>query len=325
MTRDVTYTFHATDQAGHETVVTHTVTVSDPTSSWPSAATTGPRQSPTKTLNGASITDTSWFAANGFTGAGTQANPYVVSRVLFTSTVTLGDWNSTNIGGKYVKFVDCRFYGAPSNPTSGGSSYVNVRDTGPFVTLEYCHLGPNATPLTSGGPPSSTGGTDKGVQSYVPITVRRCNIWGACILVYMEIERSEAASLIEENYLHDIWSSTGDHTDIINGNFHASHVTCRGNYMDGIRTGNSVVTNGFGIYDDPGTSAGIIEDWTIDGNYVKRCATGLLCTTSTSRFLNPFVVRNNTWAGPFSVTRFAGRTPSNQSGNVDGNGNSITL
>lgn len=303
---------------------TSTLEVSDPVTQWPNASNTGPRVATTKTMAGASITDTSWFAANGFTGAGTVSNPYLVSKVLFTSTVTLGDWDPTNIGGKVVKFVDCRFYGSPSNPTQGGSTCVNVRDTGPKVILEYCHLGPNATPLTTGGPPASKGGCDKAFQSYVPFEMRYCNVWGACILVYFETERSEAASVIEYNYLHDVWSSSGDHTDLVNGNWHASHITARGNYMDGIRTGNTHTTNGFGIYDDPSTSAGIIEDWHIIGNYVTRCATLMLCTTSTSRFLNPFEVRDNVW-GVYSLQRFSGRTPSVQSGNKDASGNALTL
>ncbi len=327
MTRDVTYTFHATDQAGHETVVTHTVTVSDPVQTWPNAANTGPRQAPTRTIAGAVIADTSWFSVNGFTGSGTQADPYLVSRVLFTSAVRLGDWDPTNIGGKYVKFVDCRFYGAPSNPTEAGNFAVGVRDTGPFVTLEYCHIGPNATPLSSGGPPSSVGGYDKAFQSYVPFTLRRCNVWGAAIVVYFEIERGEAASLVEDCYLHDVWLSPGDHTDVINGNRRASHITVRGCTVNGIRTGNSYVVNGIGIYNDDssGNPTETVEDWHLLGNRLTNCQTGILSTSNTTLFLAPFEVRDNVFAGPFSVQRNAMRTPTAQSGNVDGNGNPITF
>lgn len=327
MSRDVVYTFQATDQAGHQTTVNHTVTVSDPVTAWPGLSNTGPRQTTTRTLNGASIADTSWFSANGFTGAGTQANPYLVSRVLFTSGVVLGDWDPTNIGGKYVKFVDCRFYGDPTNPTQGGNFAVGVRDTGPFVTLEYCHIGPNATPLASGGPPASVGGYDKAFQSYVPFTLRRCNVWGAAILVYFEIERPEGPSLVEDCYLHDVWSSGSDHTDSVNGNHRASHVTIKGCEINGIRTGNAKVVNGIGIYNDDsqGNPTQIIEDWHIIGNRLSNCQTGILSTSDTAKFLGPFEVRNNVFAGPFTVQRTAMRAPTAQSGNVDASGNAITL
>lgn len=327
MTRDVTYTFTATDQSGHETVVTHTVTVSDPVQAWPDVTNTGPRQSTTRTLPGAVIANTAWFSANNFPGSGTRADPYVVSRVLFTSNVRLGDWDPTDIGGKYVKFVDCRFHGAPTNPTQGGNFAVGVRPTGPFVTLEYCHIGPNATPLASGGPPGNVGGFDKAFQSYVPFTLRRCNVWGGAILVYFEIERSANASLIDECYLHDVWSSPGDHTDVVNGNRRASHITVRGCNVDGIRTGNSHVVNGIGIYndDDQGNPTQVIEDWHLLGNRLSNCQTGILSTTDVTKFIPPFEVRGNVFTGPFSVQRNAMRVPTEQSGNVDGNGNPVTF
>lgn len=327
MPRDVTYAFHATDQAGHETVVTHTVTVSDPSQTWPNTATTGPRNSTTRTISGAVIGDTSWFSAHGFTGDGTAANPYLVSRVLFTDVVRLGDWDSTDIGGKYVTFTDCRFYGSPTNPTQGGNFAVGVRPKGPFVTLDHCHIGPNAIPLASGGPPSSVGGFDKAFQSYVPFTLRRCNVWGAAIIVYFEIEREAGASLVDECYLHDVWSSPGDHTDVVNGNRRASHVTVRGCNIDGIRTGNSFVVNGVGIYndDDQGKPTRVIEDWHLLGNQLRNCQTGILATTDPVKFLAPFEVRDNVFTGPFSVQRNSMRTPTEQSGNVDGSGNPVTF
>lgn len=113
-----------------------------------------------------------------------------------------------------------------------------------------------------------------------------------------------------------IWSSAGDHTDIVNGNLHASHVTVDGNLLNGKRTGGTVVTNAFGIYDDPtGSPAGIIEDWTVSRNSIVNYATGVLCSTSAARFLNPLVVTDNAF-GPATLQVYACRTPSTQSGNT---------
>lgn len=307
------------------TTVSTTVptTTQPPTSVWPNAANTGPRVAPTRTTLGANIDSTAWFRTYGYPGVGTVTDPFVVSRVKFTGAVTLGGWDLTDLRGKVVKFVDCYFHGNPKNPTEGGSGYLWVRDTGPRVVVEDSLLGPSATPLLSGGPPSTVGGTDKGLFAYVPFELRRSEVWGANVLVGFETSRGEGPSVIEDNWLHDIWSSSGDHTDIVNGNAHASHVTVRHNYMDGIRTGGSYVTNGFGIYDDPvSSSAGIIEDWHLVGNYVDRSASTVMCSTSTSRFRDPFVVRDNVFAR-HSLQRWACRTPSAQSGNVDTQGTSI--
>ncbi len=292
-----------------------------PLSGWPNASNVGLLTATTKTLAGGRVDDTAWFAQNGFPGAGTQADPYIIDKVTFTSQLTFGcACDSPALTGKYVKITNSRMYGSGGNPTPGGSAFLWIADDGPFVTITDSTLAPNQTPLTSGG---TTLGTDKGIFSYVPFTALRNNIYGANVLVGFEIERSEGPTLIQDNFLHDIWSCCDDHTDIINGNFHASHITVRHNYLDGIRVNNSYVTNGIGIYDDPSTSAGIIEDWTIDNNYFDRSATMILSNTSTSRFLNPFILTNNTFTNRYTVNRVITRAPSQQSGNVDQNGNPL--
>jgi hypothetical protein len=296
-------------------------------SSWPNASNVGLLVPTTRTFGGVTIDSTSWFTSNGFSGAGTQANPYLVDRVLFTSRVRLGNDDSSNLSGKWVKFTNCRFYGDPSTPTQGGSADLEAKYNAPFFIVEDSTLGHSAGTIPSGGTPT---GTDKAIMSYVPFQAFRNNIYGAAIPVYFETERNETTGvLVQDNYIHDIWSSglpppNDDHTDVINGNFHASHVTIRHNYIDGIRSGNSYTVNCFGIYDDPPGSGGIIEDWTIDNNYIDRCTTLILSSTSSSRFLNPFVVTNNVFARS-SGARFSMRTPSVQSGNVDQNGNPVTL
>lgn len=311
-----TVTVTATDREGHtaQAVVTYTPVTGG---GFPDASTTGCKQSTTVThATGFTYDSRTAIAGHATAGTGTASDPYVIERRLYGSDVRV-----RNCTGVWVKFRQCVFRGNPGNPTPSGSNYMWIEDTGAFVTLEDCTL------TTVGGPSTNTtaGGVDHGFNSYVPFTLTRCDISMACIQVYCEIERSEGSSLIQDCYLHHTWSASGDHTDIVNGNFHASHVTVRHTTLDGVRTGGSVVTNGLGIYDDPSTSAGIITDWTIDRCLIKNCATGLLASTSKTRFLDPFVVTNNTWVGPFTVTRSSCRVPSTQSGNVDGSGQPVTI
>ena len=294
-------------------------TAPPPVAGWPNASNTGVQVATTRTLPGAAITSTAWFAQNGFPGSGTQADPFLVDRVLFTDQVALGDWNPTDLTGKWVKFTNSRFYGNAANPTPAGSSFIWARDYGPFFIVEDSTLAPNQPPLATGG---TTIGTQKGIFSYVPFQVRRSNIYGTNVAVGFETERNETTGIvIEDNYFHDVWSASGDHTDLVNGNFHASHVIVRHNMLDGIRVGGSYVTNALGIYDNPTTTlAGTIEDWTVDNNYIDRSATMLLATSNTSHFLGPFVVTNNVFTNRYTVGRFIARPPTTQGGNVDQNG-----
>jgi hypothetical protein len=297
-----------------------------PVSGWPSASNVGLKVATARTMAGASIDDTTWFKQNNFPGTGTQSDPFVVDRVLFTDVVHMGRSSNGDLKGKWVKFSNCRFYGNPGNPTPGQSAGLFASDYAAFFIMEDSTVGPNLPILASG---STSSGTNFGIFSYVPFIAKRNNIYGANILVGFETERSETTGvLVEDNYIHDVFSASGDHTDVINGNSHASHVVIRHNYLDGVRTGNSYVANVLGVYDDQcegcPASAGIIENWTIDKNYIDRGATLFLSNTSKSRFLDPFIVTNNTW-GRYSTNLFAGRTPSVQSGNVDQNGKPLTF
>ncbi|HVQ43482.1 MAG TPA: hypothetical protein VMT30_00745 [Candidatus Saccharimonadia bacterium] len=292
---------------------------------WPNASNVGLLVSTTRTMGGVGIDDPSWFSSNGFSGAGTQANPYLVDRVTFTSKVTLGcGCGGSALGGKYVKFTNSRFYGDGSNPTPDDSRVLFIQDDGPFVTVQDSTLGPNTPILASGG---TAYGSDKAILSYVPFTAVRNNIYGANVLIGFEIESNEGTTLIQDNFLHDIWSCCSDHTDILNGNFRASHINIQHNYLDGIRVGNSYVVNGIGIYNDNGGCEGCatITDWTINNNYFDRSQTMILATNSTTKFTNPFVVTNNTFIANHATSVFVGRTPSVQSGNVNQNGSALSL
>lgn len=294
------------------------------TGGWPTPTSVGLKVATTVTMSGPTIDDISWLSQNGFgKGSGTAADPYVVDRVHFTSQVNLGNWDSSNLTGKYIKFTNCRFDGSPGNPTPGGSAALWARDNAPFFTVEDSTLGPASGVLASGG---TAAGMDKGIFSYVPFTALRNNIFGANVLVGFEIERNEGPTLIQDNALHDIWSATDDHTDVINGNWHASNITVRHNLIDGIRVGNTYVTNGIGIYDDPGGSAvGIIQNWVIDNNYFDRAAIMILATSDKSRFLDPYVLTNNTFTNRFTIKQVVSRSPSQQSGNVDQTGKSLSF
>ncbi|XYI02292.1 discoidin domain-containing protein [Sorangium sp. So ce1128] len=287
---------------------------------FPNATNVGLRVATTRTMGGASIDTASWFGANGFPGDGTPANPYLVDRVLFTGEVKIG---GSGLAGKTVKFTNCRFYGSPGNPTPGNSMFVGTTVNGELparLIVEDSTLG-EKDGLDPNGGPAGGAGVDKGFESFTPFEFRRNNVYGACISVYFETERSEAASIIEDNYLHDTWSANGDHTDLVNGNLHASHITVRHNTLDGIRTGGAYVVNAIGIYDD---NTDYIADWVIDNNYFDRSQTMILATTDETRFRDPFVLTNNVFAR-HSVNLVAARSPSVQSGNKDDKGNPLTF
>jgi hypothetical protein len=269
----------------------------------------------TTTHNGFLYDSAGAFAGHSISGNGAAGSPYVIDRRRYTSDVRI-----RNTAGVYAKFTNCRFEGDPGIPTPGGSAFVWVEDTGAFVEITDSTLTTAGGPTTATNPPG--GGCDKGFLSYVPFTLRRCDISMAAVLCGFEIGRTESASLVEDCYMHNVWSNAGDHTDIINGNFHASHVTVRRCWLDGIRTGDTYVVNGFGIYDDPADSTGIIEDWTISSNYVERCQTVFLSNTSTSRFLAPFVVTDNI-IGDFNLQLSSMRLPTSQSANRRADGTPV--
>jgi hypothetical protein len=237
-------------------------------------------------------------------------------------------FNTDSITVNAQRFRNCTFQSQSGSfsSTPDGSNFISVQGA---ATIQDCTFRITGGLNTTGGPANP--GFDKGIQLLSfqgypgGAVITRCDVSGACIPIYMETEQSNALTQIIDCYLHDIWSASGDHTDIVNGNAHASNVLVQGCLMDGVRTGSSLVTNGFGIYDDPSTSAGIWKNWTIDHCDLSNCATGLLCTASTSRGLNPFVLTNNVWRGPFSLTPFDGRTPSTQSNNRTGTGAAITF
>lgn len=303
-----------------------------PSGDWPDATNSGLLTTTTRTMAGASIDEAAWFGANGFnTGTGTYGDPFVIDRVLFTDIVLLGQSDANSFQSQWVKFTNCRFYGNPGNPTPDGSSCIRSRTFGPHFIVEDSTLGPQGGTIPSGGTSSSDGGVQQAIQAYTSFEARRCNIFGANVLIGISTEQSDGTTIIEDNFLHDIWTAAGDHPDIINGNAHASHVVARHNYMDGHRTGDTYVTNGFGIYDQPDDNppnnpAGIITDWTIDNNYLDRCTTMILVPSSTSRFLNPYVLTDNVFTQNVDPgRRHIGRSPSVQSGNVDQDGNPLSF
>lgn len=295
---------------------------------WPNALNSGLLVSTTRTMSGPNLANTADLSTNGFViGSGTPTDPYLINKVLFTDTVVLGNGSPSDLTGKWVKFTHCRFYGNPGNPTPGNSRCVLANPGAPHFIIEDSTIGPNAILDPAGGTDPAVGGCDKGVLSYVPFEIRRCNVFGNNVQIGMEIDLGATVyTIIQDNYCHDIWSSAGDHTDTINGNFHASRVKILHNYLDGYRTGNSYVTNAIGWYDDPADATGKWEDLTIDHNYFDRSATMILMTGDTTRGIDPVVVTNNTFiTANTSVVVYNGRSPSLQKSNVDENGNPLTF
>jgi hypothetical protein len=297
-------------------------------SSLPSATNTGLRVSTTVTMAGPSLNSVADLAANGFIiGSGTRTDPYLINKVLFTDTVVLGSGGVSDLTGKWIKFTNCRFYGNPGNPTPGSSRCLLANPNAAYFIVEDSTIGPNASLEPTGGTDPAVGGCDKGVFSNVPFEIRRCNVFGCNVQIGMEIDLSATVyTIIQDNYCHDTWSSVGDHTDILNGNFHASRVKILHNYLDGYRTGNSFVTNGIGWYDDPADATGKWQDLTVDQNYFDRSAVMILMTGDTTRGLDPVRVTRNVFVtANASVDVYSGRSPSLQFANVDENGSPLTF
>jgi hypothetical protein len=311
-----------------------TVTFSDGTTATASAAvqaaaTTPPTITTPPVTTSPPTTTTSPSPSQTYPASGTWVKPGLVgadASKVTTTRSSLGSPNSAD-GQWYEnikftskltvtnqKFRNDIFEQTGSSTTVGGSAYVVASGAAVFQDSTFRITGG----LNPTGGPAAGKGLDKGIQATRGgMTVLRNDVSGANIQVYFETQPGEGNTVVQDNYLHDTWSASGDHTDIINGNFEASNVVARGNLMDGKRTGGSKVTNGFGIYDDIDGW----ENWTVDHNDLTNAATGLLCTDDTSRARNPFVVTNNIWRG----VNFVGRSPSVQGGNVDGSGRPLTF
>lgn len=291
-------------------------------------ANVGLRTATTRTHGGGRAIDAQWFADNSFPGTGTIGDPYVIDRVLFTNKLILGGGSGgTEIVNKYVTISNCRMYGDPSSPTPDNSRALLVENDGPLVTLIDSTLGPNAVKLPSGGPPFPPGGLDRTASFARPFIMSRCDAWGGNVAVSLETEQGEGQSIIEECWLHDTWSQGGDHTDLVNGNQHASDVIVRRCWLDGVRTGGIFVVNGIGIYNDiAGSPVATINGWTIQSCYIEHCQEIIIGSVSTGSpgFQDPFIFADNI-IGEFSNILSAVRTPSSQSNNRRADGTPVTL
>jgi hypothetical protein len=266
------------------------------------------------------------FSGHAIAGNGTQGNPYIIDRRLYQQDVRIRDTPTL-----YVKFTNCKFQGnsggnSTNQGTPAGSSFFWVESDGAFCTIE------DSTGTTANGPSTDPdapgGGCDKGFYfARGGFTLRRVDCSMANVPFAFNTERTDPDSLFEECYGHHIWSTSvsSDHTDVWNGNAHASNITMRRCKAWGIRTGNTYTTNGIGIYDDPADSGGIIENWTIDGCYIDHNATQVLSTGNTSRFLAPFVVTDNIMTDDWTVGGWIARTPTTQSNNRDQDDNPLTF
>jgi hypothetical protein len=311
----------------------------------------GARGGTTLTLAGKVFDDVSSVLAISTanrSGSGTSIDPYVITRVRFTDQVRCGASDSSDLTGKFLKFTFCIFEGASGITDTDNTKRLYCNSFSPFVTVEDSTIGPNSTPAGTGGPSSLGIACEAGLLSFVPVTLRRCDIWGSERNIQLQTP-STGSSLIDSCYIHDNWWSAGKATWGIGGINRANHVTIQKCYIDGLCPTSNYAGSAIQAADlddalNQTGAEGIFTDWTVDGNFLDRFRFLFYSTNSTSRFTSPFVLTNNKWnndggdgthngasgisAGIAPSTggaRFSGRTPTTQSGNIDSTGAAVTF
>jgi hypothetical protein len=274
---------------------------------------------------------------SGFTGGvGTVGSPYVIDGVHYTTGSVVGDFDPGTLNGKYLKFTNCWFQGNVSTgdldplamPLGVG---INGRSGAlpASVTLEDCLIAPAGDPVPAGGPSPVTGGMGFGFFSNnTPFTLTRCNVWGAAANIVVVNQGAAAVrSFVVDSWSHDQWVSGGAHTDNVNGAdpTNASNVTFTHSVVDGKcgqRDPNSRVVNGFGIYN---TQA--VTGWVIDRCLLKNADFGIFWAgIGVGAAISNMTATNNTFDLTNLGTPLSGRTDIlTQSGNIDQNGNAVTL
>lgn len=318
-------------------VPTATTTVPPPTTTppgtpgWPAPGTVGLQTTTTQTIAGGRYADPSDFGSP-WTGSGTQADPYVLSRVHVTGGLTFGcGCGSSTQTNTWVELRDDEINGAVGNPTPDNSRFIMVENDGPHLTILRSNVRPAGT-LDAHGIRTDNQCSDKGLLAYRPFVVMDSHFSGANVLVATELEQNETGTVVSHNELNGICSNGGDHTDVYNENGHGSNTVVSNNYIDGSRSGGAVVNNALGLYNDNiGQCDGCAttKNHTIVGNRIVHYNIGILQNTNTSLTLGPQVVRDNAFDNPTALGASGGvvydaRTPTDQAGNTV-NGQSVAF
>ncbi len=309
-----------------------TTTEPPPPTGAPAPGSVGLKVSTTRTWAGGRLTDAADFPAAGWSGSGTQADPYLLSRTLVTSQLTLGCGCGSNaLTNVWVEIDDSWIQGEQGNPTPDTSRMLFVENDGPHVTVRRSNLRPGGT-LNADGIRTDNHCTDNVILSYRPIVVEDSWMSGGAVLFRIETETNETGTILRHSELHGICSNAGDHTDVVNENGHGSNALYENNLLDGTRSGGAVVNNAFGLYDDnigQCDSCATTVNHTLRGNRVVHYNIGVLSGTDTARIQGPWVVQDNVFDAPTALGQSGGaayvaRTPTAQSGNTV-NGQAVTF
>jgi hypothetical protein len=263
---------------------------------WPNAGNTGVKNGNLRPLSGDQLIDVRWLKDHGARGSGNPGDPFVFENYQVDGLVHINVPDSTQ-----VLVQQSRIFGGSNHAVWIESGTVTVQDS----TIA----------------PQSGGLSGNGIFAYNRGTFLRNNIWGFNIPIIIQ---GQGPYLIQDNFLHDIWFKSGDHTDVVNINPNGSNGVIKHNYIDGIRSDGQYTHNGIGIYNDANGGSGnaVSKNWTIDGNYITRSNHLIFAAASP-----PFVIKNNVLTTEFQYAPFhnalGGATDGG--GNVDQNGKPVKI
>ena len=262
---------------------------------WPNASNTGVQTTDLKQVNGDQLVNTDWIKKQGLPGSGSQADPYRLEKYLVAGMLHVDLPDSTNL-----VVSQSRVYGGDFHALWIENGTVTVQDT---------TIAPNGKGLSGNG-----------IVAYRNGTFLRNNIYGFNIGIMVQ---GQGPYLIQDNFLHDTYFQSGDHTDVINMNPNASNGVVKHNYIDGIRQDGDYTHNGIGIYNDPGAGSGsnaVSKNWTIEQNYITRSNHLIFAAASP-----PFIVKDNVLTTEYKYAPFHNALAGNADGggNVDQNGKAV--
>lgn len=294
---------------------------SPPLSGWPDANNTGsPAVSTLRNIGGTTTIDQDWinFAlddsrnskSNYMTGSGTQSDPWVLDKVLVS-----GEMDIEISGSKWLKVSNSRIYG-----NSNYGCYINSGN----VILDHVTVGPSTAQTSR----STALDHVCSYQASGAFTVAYSNLFGGN--VELDVQNSGPFD-IHDNFLHNTYFQSGDHTDVINISPHASNGVIRHNTIDGIRNDGQYTHNGIGLYDqaavsnDTSCTNSCTSNWIIEDNLFDRNQYHLFGAVKP-----PYIIRNNAFTTRYQTAdkayfynAYSGFTDGG--GNKDENGKALPI